>query len=107
MRSISIANRHSGLRFDRAGLEAIIAVLDAQAQKFQGGCPPGELSLVFLTDAALARLHAEFLSDPTPTDVITFAGDPALGVAGEICVSADAARRQAGSRSAPAFSAEL
>mgnify|MGYP000682717518 CR=1 FL=1 len=42
-------------------------------------------------DAALARLHADFLGDPTTTDVITFEGDPALGVAGEICVSADTA----------------
>jgi probable rRNA maturation factor len=104
-RPIAIANRHPRLRFNRRKLIAVVAALDAQAAEFRGGCPPGELSLVFLTDAALARLHAEFLDDPAPTDVITFTGDPALGVAGEICVSADAARRQAaGSR---AFSAEL
>ena len=56
--------------------------------------PPGELSLAFLTDSALARLHATFLDDASKTDVITFAGAPALepGLAGEICVSADAAR---------------
>jgi probable rRNA maturation factor len=53
--------------------------------------PVGELSLVFLTDPALARLHANFLNDPTTTDVITFEGDPALGTAGEICISADTA----------------
>jgi probable rRNA maturation factor len=40
----------------------------------------------------LARLHASFLDDPSPTDVITFAGTPTLGQAGEICVSADTAR---------------
>jgi probable rRNA maturation factor len=57
------------------------------------------LSLAFLTDPALARLHAAFLGDRSPTDVITFAGTSAVGVApseselaGEICVSADAAR---------------
>ena len=55
--------------------------------------PAGELSLVFLTDAALAQLHADFLDDPTTTDVITFEGSPALGTAGEISVSADAALR--------------
>jgi probable rRNA maturation factor len=54
-------------------------------------CPPGELSLVFLTDAALAALHADFLDDPTTTDVITFEGDATAGLAGEICVSADTA----------------
>jgi probable rRNA maturation factor len=63
------------------------------------GVPPGELSLAFLTDPALARLHAAFLGDRSPTDVITFAGTSAVGLAptesglaGEICVSADAAR---------------
>lgn len=52
---------------------------------------PGEVSLVFLTDDALARLHGRFLNDPTTTDVITFAGEPAHGVGGEICVSVDTA----------------
>jgi len=60
-----------------------------------GGCPPGELSLVFLTDAALAHLHADFMDDPSTTDVITFEGDAAAGLAGEICVSADTARNYA------------
>jgi probable rRNA maturation factor len=46
---------------------------------------------VFLTDRALARLHGDFLGDPTPTDVITFEGSPVLGTAGEVCVSADRA----------------
>lgn len=46
-----------------------------------------------MTDAALAELHAGHLGDPSPTDVITFPGDAALGFAGEICVSVDAARR--------------
>ena len=78
----------------------MVGVLDAHAEKFRGGCPPGELSLVFLSDAALARLHADFLDDPTITDVITFEGAAPPGptadlqVAGEICVSVDAAVRQ-------------
>lgn len=60
--------------------------------------PPGELSLVFLTDPALARIHADFMGDPTITDVITFEGDAATGLAGEICVSADTASRYVGAR---------
>lgn len=58
-------------------------------------CPPGELSLVFLTDPALAQVHADFMDDPSATDVITFEGDAAAGLAGEICVSADTARAYA------------
>jgi len=104
-RSLGIINRHPRLRLDRRALAAAIDVLDAHGEKFRGGCPPGELSVVFLTDPALARLHADFLADPSPTDVITFEGNPALGVAGEICVSADAARRQAARPGA--FPAEL
>jgi len=55
---------------------------------------------------ALARLHARFLSDPSETDVITFPGDPALGTAGEICISAQAAARFA-RRKKRDFSGEL
>ena len=98
-REVSIANQHPRLRIDRKAVTKAIALLDEQ---FAGGpagstasglptCPAGELSLVFMTDAALAKLHGDFLDDPTSTDVITFEGDPAAGVAGEICVSADTA----------------
>lgn len=129
-RAVLIANRHSRLRLDRRAVARIIHTLDARFEispgegKFLSGLTamgdgrsaigPGELSLVFLTDAALAQLHADFLADPSPTDVITFAGDPAQGTAGEICVSVDAALRQASTRrpiahrpSPRAFSAEL
>jgi probable rRNA maturation factor len=94
MRVVTVHNGHPGLRPDRRAATALIHTLDAHAGKFLGGCPPGELSLAFLTDAGLARLHADFLADPSVTDVITFASDPAHNLAGEICVSADAAARQ-------------
>lgn len=98
-REIAIANRHPRLRFDRRALLRAIRLLDAEFPKSKIPnrkskiltCPAGELSLVFLTDAAQTQLHADFLADPTPTDVITFEGDPILGTAGEICVSADTA----------------
>ncbi len=57
--------------------------------------PDGELSIAFLEAPAMAQLHADFLEDPTETDVITFEGDPAAGLAGEICVCADVAERYA------------
>ncbi len=90
-RDIAISNRHPGLGIDRPTIRAILHALDDQAPRFLGGPLPGELSIVFLTDPALARLHAEFLGDPKTTDVITFAGEPAFGTCGEICVSADTA----------------
>jgi len=88
-RPVAIANRHPRLRLDRRAVSRVIATLDAHAADFSGGCPLGELSLVFLTDEALAKLHADFMADPTTTDVITFEGDAAVGFAGEICVSVD------------------
>ena len=102
-RVVEIANQYPGLRFGRRSIVAAIRLLD---EKFQGTggpspkiarrvCPPGELSIVFLDDAALAALHGEFLDDPSTTDVITFEGDPTLASAGEICVSVDTARTYA------------
>lgn len=98
---VRIHNGHLRLRLDRHAIAAVIQQLDAHAAEIlhpgssAAGLhpvPPGELSIAFLTDSALARLHASFLDDPSPTDVITFAGAPAFGQAGEICVSADKAR---------------
>lgn len=119
-RPIEIQNRHPRLRAPAAQIRRVVALLDAhfqivpadlptfspiarralrakskiedrESQIPPGGCPPGELSLVFLTDPALAQLHADFMDDPSTTDVITFDGDSAAGIAGEICVSADTA----------------
>lgn len=109
MREISIANRHPRLRLNRRELARMIATLDAQHAPIGvpgPALPAGELSLVFLTDPALAALHADFLDDPATTDVITFEGNPALGLAGEICVSADTAAGYAASHGRD-FSAEL
>ncbi len=95
-RTCVIANHHPRLRLDQRAVAAAIATLDRAQAAFAIRDPAflgGELSLVFLTDRALARLHADFLQDPSPTDVITFAGRPEFGLAGEICVSADTAAR--------------
>lgn len=89
-----MANRHPRLRLSRRAVNRVIELLDANAVAIGvplSAVPPGELSIVMLTDGDLARLHADFLDDPTTTDVITFEGDPLLGTAGEICVSADTA----------------
>jgi len=117
-RPIEIQNRHPRLRAPAAQVRRVIALLDehfrvvpADLPKFatahrkrlsssvlrlpSSALADGELSLVFLTDAALAQLHADFMDDPSTTDVITFEGDTAAGLAGEICVSADTARTYA------------
>ena len=105
-RAVRVANRRPGLGLDRAALASAVRLLDAHGGRFRGGCPPGELSLAFLSDGALARLHGQFLGDPSATDVITFGGGAAGGPAGEICVSPDAAARHAG-RAAPRLSREI
>jgi len=123
MRSVEIANHHPGLRIVRSEIVRAIKVLEtgfrftaadvprltragaARARQqlkvsrdnsaVPEPAPTGELSIVFLTDDALASLHAQFLNDPSCTDVITFEGDTDAGSAGEICVSADTAERYA------------
>ncbi len=57
--------------------------------------PPGELSVAVLQDEAHCQLHELWLGDPSPTDVITFEGDPKMDFAGEIVVNASQARREA------------
>ena len=94
-RTTDVANRHPRLRIDRRAIAAAVDLLDANAGSFRGGCPPGALSVALLADPALARLHARYMGDPSATDVVTFPGDRANGVAGEVCLSADAAARQA------------
>ena len=123
-RPIAVRNAHPRLRIPRGAVAKIISLLDEQFEMLSGDlphlalpaarmavlkskiknpksktsavCPPGELSIVFLTDPALAKIHADFMDDPTATDVITFEGDPAAELAGEICVSADTAARFVG-----------
>ena len=90
-RPLDIHNAHPRLRLDKKAVARVVAILDEHRAKFIGGCPDGELSLAFMTDAKLAKLHGDFLDDPTTTDVITFEGQPEFGVAGEVCVSADTA----------------
>ena len=46
-----------------------------------------EIEVSIVTDDEIARVHSEFMSDPSPTDVITFHH-------GEILISADTAARE-------------
>jgi len=105
-RALSVRSLHRGLQLDRRAVARALRILDENAERLGCAVPAGEVSVVFLTDPALARLHADFLADPSPTDVITFVGAPAFGTAGEICVSVDAAARFAAAHRR-SFAAEL
>ncbi len=131
MRELTLTSRHPRLRLDRSTLARALAHLDAEfrftpadlptlspagrrraraqvAAKTHtpSAVPPGALSVTLLTDPALTLLHADFLNDPTPTDVITFEGDPTLDHAGDICVSVDTALAYATKHQLP-FAEEL
>ncbi len=77
------------LDYSEAEIQRLIQVLDRDGS-FDP--PVGELSIAFVDQEEIARLHDQFMGDPTPTDVITFPGDPELELAGEICVCPQVAR---------------
>lgn len=69
-----------------------------------GGRAGLAVAAIFVDDEFLCALHERFLGDPSPTDVITFdlgASDAEAGVACEIYVSVDCARRVARRRGEP------
>jgi probable rRNA maturation factor len=89
---VGISDRERTLRPPAAWLKGTIrAVLAAE------GVAAAELSVMIVDDRRIAAIHAEWLGDPTPTDVITFdlsvPGDPVLR--GDIVVSAETAARVA------------
>ena len=51
---------------------------------------PGVVNVTLIDDAEIARVHAQFMDDPSPTDVITFP----YGEEGEILISVETAERQ-------------
>jgi len=53
------------------------------------GRPALPVSLLLCGDAEIARIHADFLADPSPTDVLAFD----LGDVAEVVVSVETARR--------------
>ena len=66
------------------------------------GREPEGVELVFVDDARLAALHAEYLDDPTPTDVMAFdLTDEFGGPQAEVYVSVERARAVAAARGLP------
>jgi probable rRNA maturation factor len=74
---------------------SVALVRRALGAAFQVGgaaAPERELSVVFVDDEELASMHAEWLDDPSATDVITFdLGADEDGPAGELYVSVERA----------------
>ncbi|MGB0460162.1 MAG: rRNA maturation RNase YbeY [Opitutales bacterium] len=89
---LAVSNRYPTLR-DPEGATQDLA--DCIQSLPQFALPSGELSIVFVDDPAIATIHAQFMDDPSPTDVITFPPQPQMQSAGEIIVSVDHARTRA------------
>ena len=71
----------------------------AQLALGHGGRAGAGLTIVFVDDAELARMHERWLADSSPTDVITFdLGDAHEGPVGELYVSTERARAVAARR---------
>ena len=101
--SLEISNRYKGLAAPEAAAVELFGVLERSGKFPIGG---GELSIAFVDDATIAKIHEAFMGDPSPTDVITFPGDPSMDSAGEIIVSVDHACERASELGEP-FHLEL
>lgn len=71
---------------DPAWIERVVA-----AALERGARPDAEVSLLLTDDAEIARVHGEYLGDPTPTDVISFELDDTI----DLVVSVECAVRRA------------
>ena len=100
---LEINNRYKGLADPEAATKALFEALE---QSGQFPISSGELSIAFVDDPEIAQVHADFMDDPTPTDVITFPADKTMDFAGEIIVSVDHAKAKAAELDLP-FSREL
>ena len=87
-RKVQIFSPCKALEFEDQALESLFHFMDESAPH---SIANGDLSLALLQEQQHSQLHSDYLYDPSPTDVITFPGDPDENLAGEICVSIDMA----------------
>ena len=91
MITVTITNRQKTLPIDRRRCAGRCGTILEDA-----GIQEGLISVAVVDDATIARLHGKFLSDPQPTDVLSFLLErSAQTLEGEIVLSADAARANA------------
>ena len=76
-------------RTDQSFLRRVVAATLDYANR-----PEMPVSILLAGDREIARLHAEFLDDPSPTDVISFEIDDGA----DLAVSVECARREAARR---------
>ena len=101
--SLEVSNQYNALLEPEA--EAI-KLFRALEESGQFPIHSGELSIAFVDDLTIAQVHADFLDDPRPTDVITFPANAEMQSAGEIIVSVDHALSRAQELDEP-FPSEL
>ena len=82
--TLSWANRQRAVKVDLPKIRRIVEValpLCVRKPRKKGMTLPAEVEITLLGEAAIAKVHGEFLQDPTPTDVITFEhGEILIGV---------------------------
>ena len=91
---ITVRNQQRMVRIDSPALQdfsvrALDACLKVPARKMEVLSQLTEVIVAIVSDQRIAALHRRFLNERGPTDVITFQH-------GEIVMSAETARRQAG-----------
>ena len=90
--SVEVVNRQKVMAVDARWLERVVrravAVIGAEV---------AEITVLVVDDRRIAALHDRWMGIPGPTDVLTFdlSGGAAAGLAGDIAVSAETARRVA------------
>ncbi len=87
MIQVAIANKQQHLKIDRRTIRRTV-----QQILLDHGVTEALVSVAVLDDAAIAELHARYLGDPEPTDVLSFPLEQAAGrLEGEVVVSAQTA----------------
>ena len=78
------ANRQRSVKIDLSAVREIVQKalpLCIKKPRRKGASLPSVIEITLLGEAVIARVHGEFLEDPTPTDVITFEhGEILIGV---------------------------
>lgn len=97
--TVTLSNRQRTVRLPMALLRRAAERAAAVCLPHRGPGEPvlgtlAEVEATFISDAAIGRVHREFMGDPAPTDVITFNH-------GEILISAETAAREAERRIEP------
>jgi probable rRNA maturation factor len=89
--SVAITNHQKTLKVDRRRIRQAVRRIVQDA-----GISRAEISVAIVDDAAIGKLHEEFLNDPEPTDVLSFILERSADVLeGEVVASADTAREYA------------